>query len=81
VLPTFEAVADTSGRVASWLGGHARALVGLAAHHTGVPAVIVAAAALVIGLRVLRKVSSFFVELGLAVLLLAALSELGVITW
>jgi len=80
-IPALHAIAEAASRAAGWLGGHARALIGLAARHTGVPAVLVAAVALVIGLRVVRKLSAFFIEVGIAVLLLVALSEFGLITW
>jgi hypothetical protein len=51
------------------------------AHHTGVPVVIVAAVALVISIRLVRRWARFAVEVALALGLLLVASRLGWVQW
>jgi hypothetical protein len=62
-------------------GGSLRALLRLAAHHTGLPVVVVAAIALVFSWRVLRRGARFALEVAVAVALLTAATRLGWIRW
>ncbi len=48
---------------------------------TGFPALILAAAALVLGFRLARKVGRLAIEFALALVLLIALRKLGWMTW
>ncbi|MCA9589162.1 MAG: hypothetical protein KC657_27820 [Myxococcales bacterium] len=52
-----------------------------AAEHTAVPSVVLAAVALVVGWRLLKRVSRFIVEVALVAALLAAATEAGWIRW
>jgi hypothetical protein len=51
------------------------------ARHTGVPAVVVAAIALVLSFRLARRMARLFVEVGLALAVLLTLTSLGWIRW
>jgi hypothetical protein len=52
-----------------------------AADHTAAPSLLVAAVALVVGWRLLKRVSRFVVEVALVAALLAAATEAGWIRW
>jgi hypothetical protein len=52
-----------------------------AAHHSGLPVVIVAAVALVLSWRILRRLSRFAVEVAVTAALLLAATRLGWIAW
>ncbi len=68
---------------AAW--GHAGFTVRFAvrwlSHHTGVPALIVAAVMVVVGWRLLKRTARFAVEVALVAALLLAATELGWIRW
>jgi hypothetical protein len=49
--------------------------------HTGVPALVVAAALVVVGYRILKRTFRFAVEVAVVAVLLAAAIELGFIRW
>lgn len=71
-------------RLFAWIGlatTHARALVRLVAHHTGLPVLFVAAIAAVLSWRALKRGLRFAVEVFLAVAVLAAATRLGWIRW
>ncbi len=75
-------------RALSWaLGlsryGWAASSKGLVAlsHHTGVPVVLLAAVALVVSWRVMRRAGRLFVELFVALALVVAATRLGWIHW
>ncbi len=51
------------------------------AQHTGLPVVVVAALALALSWRVLRRSFGFAVEVAVALVLLLVMSRLGLITW
>jgi len=63
------------------LGGPVRAALKWASHHTGLPAMLIAALAIVVSWRVLRRSLRVAVELVVAVGLLAVASRLGWIRW
>lgn len=58
-------------------GGLASHALGMAATHTGVPALVVAAAAVVVGYRVLKRTARFAVEVAVVVAVLAGASYAG----
>ena len=49
--------------------------------HTGIPIVVVAAVALVMSFRIAKRSIRFIVEVGLALVLVVAATELGWIRW
>ncbi len=49
--------------------------------HTGLPAVLVTAIAVVLGYRILQKSTRFFVEIALVTALMAAATKAGFIRW
>ena len=59
-------------------GGSPFALI---ARHTGVPAIVVAAIAVVVSFRLARRMARLFVEVGLALAVLLTLTSLGWIRW
>ena len=75
-----------SGPIA-WVSHAGRAVVELGravawiATKTGLPSLIVVAAALVIALRLARKVGRIAVEFALAIVLLLALKKIGWVGW
>lgn len=52
-----------------------------ASHHTGLPIILVAAAALVMSWRIFKRTVRFAVEVAFALGLLAAATRLGWVTW
>jgi hypothetical protein len=68
----------------AWLpSGVAGVRLGLrwAAHHTGLPLIVVAAIALVLSWRLFKRGARFAVEVAFAVGLLAAATRFGWVTW
>jgi len=65
--------------------GHAgltlRFMVRYLSHHTGVPALLVAAMMVVLGWRILKRTMRFAVEVALVAVALFAATELGWIRW
>lgn len=59
----------------------ARDAADLAARHTAIPALVVAAAVLVVAYRVLKRVSRFLLEVALVAALLAAATHAGWLVW
>jgi hypothetical protein len=51
------------------------------ARHTGVPAILLAALALVLSFRLARRLARLIVEVGLALAVLLTLTSLGWIRW
>ena len=51
------------------------------AHHTGLPALIVAAIAVAVGYRILKKTARFAVEVALVAALLIVATEAGFLRW
>ncbi len=68
-------------KAAGFLGLHAKAALAWASTHTGVPALVVAAVALVVGYRVLRRSARFAVEVAVVSAALVFLTHLGMIRW
>jgi hypothetical protein len=62
-------------------GFTARFAVRWLSHHTGVPALVVAAIMVVLGWRVLKRTMRFAVEVTLVAVALFAMTELGWIRW
>jgi hypothetical protein len=58
-----------------------RILVRWASHHTGLPVVLVAAIGLVLSWRIIRRTMRLAVEVVIALLVLAAATRLGWLTW
>jgi hypothetical protein len=58
-----------------------RTVVRWAAHHTGLPVVLVAAILLVLSWRILRRTLRMAVEVLIALALLVAATRLGWLTW
>ena len=52
-----------------------------AAHHSGLPIVVVAAVALVVSFRLARKVGRLAIEVGVVSVVLLAATRLGWISW
>lgn len=69
LLP-FQAIAGASKLAVRWLS-----------QHTGLPALVVAAALVVIGYRLLKRSFRFAVEVAVVGLVLAAANELGWLRW
>ena len=75
-------------RVTSWAlgllrlgwGASGKGLVARS-HHTGIPVVILAAAALVVSFRIARRASRLAVELVVALTVVIAATKLGWIRW
>ena len=70
--------------VPTWLpalGGGLRSGLRAAAHHTGLPVVVVAAIALVLSWRLLKRTMGLAVEVVIAVGLLVAATRLGWVRW
>ena len=63
------------------LGGNAREGLRWAAHHTGLPVVLVAAMTLVTSWHLLRRGLRFAVEVAVAAVLLLAATKLGLLSW
>ena len=51
------------------------------AHHTGLPALLVAAVLIVVGYKLLKKTARFAVEVAVIGALLVAATELGWLRW
>jgi hypothetical protein len=60
---------------------HAKAALAWVSVHTGVPALVVAAVALVVGYRVLQRTARFAVEVLVVSAALVLLTHLGMIRW
>jgi hypothetical protein len=69
--------------VAAWPrdGAAARAVVRYLAHHTGLPALVVAALLVAVGYRVLRRSARLALEIAAIAAVLVAATELGWIRW
>jgi len=67
----------------AWNGGSAGVgtMLHTVAQHTGVPVVVVAAAALVISYRVVRRGARLALEMAVALLLVLGATKLGWIHW
>lgn len=65
----------------SWLQHALHTPFALIARHTGVPAIVVAALALVLSFRLARRMVRLLVEVGLALAVLLALTSAGWIRW
>lgn len=59
----------------------AKAAIHYVAVHTGLPALLVAAVAIVVGYKILKRTARFAVEVAVLSLALAAATELGWIRW
>jgi len=71
-------------RAFAWVpaaAGGVRAGLRWAAHHTGLPLILVSAIALVISWRLLRRGARLAVEVALALGLLVVATRLGWVTW
>ncbi len=66
---------------ASGLGTIARTAVRFVAHHTGLPALVVAAVLLAVGYKLFKRTARFAVEVAVIGCLLVAATELGWIRW
>jgi hypothetical protein len=70
--------------LAPWMpleGRSVRASLRWAAHHTGLPVILVAAVAVVVSWRVFRRATSFAIEVAVVLALLACATRVGWITW
>ncbi|MGO9835590.1 MAG: hypothetical protein ACLP1X_15390 [Polyangiaceae bacterium] len=68
------------GWLPAGLGG-VRAGLRWASHHTGLPLILLAAIALVVSWRLVKRGARFGVEIAVALGLLAAATRLGWVTW
>ena len=59
----------------------AKAAIHYVSAHTGVPALLVAAVAIVVGYKILKRTARFAVEVTVISLALAAATELGWLRW
>jgi hypothetical protein len=66
---------------AATLGGSARGALYWAAQHTGLPVLVIAAAALVASWHIVRRALRFAVQVAVAAALLLAATKLGLLTW
>jgi hypothetical protein len=70
--------------LAAWVplvGTSVRASLRWAAHHTGLPVILVAAIALVVSWRIFRRATRFAFEVAVVLALLACATRIGWITW
>jgi hypothetical protein len=67
----------------SWSGAlaGAKAFVRYLAHHTRLPALVVAAILVVVGYRILKRTTRFAVEVAVVAVAFVAASQLGWIRW
>jgi len=65
----------------STIAASARFAVRWLSHHTGLPALLVAALLVVLGYRILKKSARFAVEVALVAVLLVAATSAGWIHW
>jgi hypothetical protein len=63
------------------LGGSLRAALRWAAHHTGLPVILVSAIAIVVSWRLFKRSLRLAIEVVVAVTLLVAATKLGWIAW
>jgi hypothetical protein len=63
------------------IAGAAKITVRYLAHHTGVPALLVAAILVAVGYRILKRSARFALEVTAVALVLVAATELGWIRW
>lgn len=63
------------------LGSSMKAAVGFASVHTGVPAVVVAATALVVSYRLFRRALRFAVEMTIAMTIVLVATKMGWLTF
>jgi hypothetical protein len=82
------ALAHGSAHLTDWIprieretSGSLRMALRWGAHHTGLPVILVAAIALVMSWRILRRSLRLTVEVVLALALLVAMTRLGWLTW
>lgn len=68
-------------QAAASAGGGLRAGLRWGSEHTGLPVVVVAAVALVVSLRILRRTVGFAIEVIVATAILLAATELGLLRW
>jgi hypothetical protein len=64
-----------------FVGSSVRAWLRWAAHHTGLPMIVVAAIALVVSWRLFRRATRFALEVTVVLVLLACATRIGWITW
>ena len=88
VLPDTTRFAKLAGGSLAWLSWNAkslevggRAALRWLAAHTGLPALVVAAVALVVGYRILKKTARFALEVALVTAGLVAATHAGWIRW
>ncbi|HTB79147.1 MAG TPA: hypothetical protein VK762_38150 [Polyangiaceae bacterium] len=77
----YAAVARWAPRFGAAVAGGLRAALRWGAHHTGLPVIVVAAVALVLSWRLLRRTLRLSVEVVVAVALLVVATRLGWLTW
>lgn len=63
------------------VGKAAKAALHYVSVHTGLPALVVAAIALVVGYKILKRTARFAIEVTVITLALAAATELGWVHW
>jgi hypothetical protein len=63
------------------VGSSLRAWLRWAAHHSGLPVILIAAIVLVLSWRVFRRAARFAVEVTVVLVLLACATRIGWITW
>ncbi len=73
--------AGSAGRAAAELGSALRRAAAYLSMHTGLPTLVVAALAIVVGFRLLRWTVRIAVELCVVLAVLLALTRLGWIRW
>jgi hypothetical protein len=66
-----------------WSGAQAwaKTVVRYLSHHTGLPALLIAAVLVAVGYRLLKKSARFVIEVAAVALVLVAASELGWLRW
>ncbi|MBL8612291.1 MAG: hypothetical protein JNL38_33425 [Myxococcales bacterium] len=77
LLPAW--LEPTASRASHLAGAWARFALGWLEHHSGVPAIVLAAVLLVVGWRLAKKVARFVVEVVVVLVVLVALTQLGVL--
>jgi hypothetical protein len=68
-------------RIGPTMAGGLRAALRWAAHHTGLPVILVAAISLVLSWRILKRTARLVVEVVIALALLVVATRLGWLTW
>ncbi len=77
----FASAARWAPRIGPAAAGGLRAALRWAAHHTGLPVILVAAISLVLSWRILKRTLRMTVEVVIALALLVVATRMGWLTW